>query len=95
MGIPQDTGAKTDPAEIPGIVPTVLHFFIGNPVYLVNSLSKTMDTSPLIVENRTFLPIRYVAEELGVAVAWNQSDQKVTITFNGKPLELWIGKNYA
>ncbi|MCX5976897.1 MAG: copper amine oxidase N-terminal domain-containing protein [Coprothermobacterota bacterium] len=83
------------PAPVISVVPTVMHFFIGNPVYQVNSLSKTMDTSPVIVESRTFLPIRFVVEELGAVVAWNQSEQKVTITLHGKTLELWIGRNYA
>ncbi len=77
------------------IVPTVLHFFIGNTTYFVGTTPKVMDTAPVIVESRTFLPIRYVAEELGALVTWYDSERKVQIDFAGKKIELWIGKNSA
>jgi titin len=54
-----------------------------------------MDTQPVIVESRTFLPIRYVAEELGAKVDWFQNEKKVTITMGSKKIELWIGQNSA
>jgi len=50
---------------------------------------------PIIRENRTFLPIRYVAEPLGASLAWDGAQQKATITFQGKVIELWIGSNAA
>jgi N-acetylneuraminic acid mutarotase len=75
--------------------PLVLRFFVGETNYFVGTHPKTMDTAPVIVESRTFLPIRYVVEELGAVVDWYASDQKVTIEFGSKTIELWIGKNYA
>ena len=54
-----------------------------------------MDVAPIIREGRTLLPIRYVAEALGAEVGWNGKEQKVTITFKGTTIELWIGKNTA
>jgi hypothetical protein len=75
--------------------PLVLHFFIGNTTYNVGTTPKQMDTSPVIVESRTFLPIRFVAQELGATVDWVQSEQKVTLTMSGKKIELWIGQNSA
>jgi hypothetical protein len=77
------------------ILSLVLHFFIGNSTYFVDSNPKVMDTQPVIVESRTFLPIRYVAEELGAKVDWSQAEKKVTITMGSKKIELWIGQNSA
>lgn len=74
---------------------TVIKLVIGKTTYYVNDKSKTMDTAPLIRENRTLLPIRYVAEAIGASVGWNQSDEKVTVTMKGTVIELWIGQNYA
>jgi len=54
-----------------------------------------MDVAPIIYEERTLLPIRYVAEALGAEVSWNESEQKVTITFKDIVIELWISKNNA
>jgi len=48
----------------------------------------------VIVESRTFLPVRYVAEELGATVDWFPPD-KVVIKHLGKTIELWIGQNSA
>ncbi|MEI6310164.1 MAG: copper amine oxidase N-terminal domain-containing protein [bacterium] len=79
----------------PPTSPLVLHFYIGNSSYLVDTTPKQMDTAPVILESRTFLPIRYVAQELGATVDWVQSEQKVTLTFSGKKIELWIGQNSA
>lgn len=77
------------------VVPLVLHFFIGNNTYFVDLTPKVMDIQPVIVENRTFLPIRYVAEELGAKVDWSQDEKKVTITMGSTKIELWIGQNSA
>jgi hypothetical protein len=61
----------------------------------VDGVSRTIDVAPQIVEGRTLLPIKWVAEPLGAAVTWNAADRKVTITLNGTTLELWIGKSQA
>ena len=54
-----------------------------------------MDAAPVIMESRTLLPIRYVAEAIGAKVSWNNNERKVTITLKGTIIELWIGLNYA
>ena len=71
-----------------------LQFYIGDTTYFVDTVHQTMDTAPVIVESRTFLPIRYVAQELGATVAWYPPD-KVEIKHLGNTIELWIGQNSA
>ncbi|MCR4428639.1 MAG: copper amine oxidase N-terminal domain-containing protein [Caldiserica bacterium] len=85
----------TPSSPSPSISPLVLHFFIGNTTYFVGTTPKMMDIAPVIVESRTFLPIRYVAEELGAKVDWSQTEKKVTITMGSKKIELWIDQNSA
>ncbi len=45
----------------------------------------TNDVAPIIYNDRTMLPARFVAEELGATVGWNPAERKVTIT--GKHLK--------
>ncbi len=47
---------------------------------VVNNEIKTMDTKAIIKEDRTFVPIRYVAEGLGAKVGWNDGTKTVIIT---------------
>jgi uncharacterized protein len=68
---------------------------IGSYTYSVNNQQLSMDTSPIITEGRTLLPIRYVAEAIGATVEWNASQQKSTVRLGDKIIELWIGNNIA
>jgi len=40
-----------------------------------------MDSSPLIIKGRTYIPLRFVAENLGGEVSYNQKDQKILIKY--------------
>lgn len=55
----------------------------------------TYDVRPLIQENRTLVPIRALVDALGAEIAWNAETQVVTITKDGKSIELTIGSNIA
>lgn len=46
--------------------------------YLNNKASE-LDVTPVIINDRTMLPIRFVAESFGYTVLWNQDTQTVTI----------------
>lgn len=74
---------------------TVIRFYIGSSDYYVNDQVQSMDTTPIISGARTLLPIRYVATPLRASVDWNQDEQKVTVTLNGKTIELWIDQPTA
>ena len=52
---------------------------IGSKTYTVNGEAKTADVAPEIVNSRTFLPARYVAEAFGAAVGWDAAAYIVTI----------------
>lgn len=42
------------------------------------------DVPPLLINNRTMVPVRFVAEALGARVEWNQAEQTVIITSEDK-----------
>lgn len=46
----------------------------------VNEEAKTLDTAPTTINDRTMLPIRFISENLGYKVDWNENEQLITIT---------------
>lgn len=72
-----------------------LEFFIGKGTYNVNGAVTAMDVSPIIKENRTLLPIRFVTEAIGANIQWFDAEKKVLIKQGSTTIELWIGKNQA
>ena len=53
------------------------------------------DVAPIIRNDRTMLPARFVAEALGASVEWDEAAQKVTITKENTVIEITIGSNIA
>ncbi len=74
---------------------TVLKYFIGSTEYTVNGANNTMDTAPMIHEGRTFMPIRFVTDNIGAQTQWQAADQTVTITQGDKTIRLMIGSSNA
>lgn len=52
---------------------------IGSKDIVVDGIVKRMDTAPFINDSRTFVPIRFVAEQLGCNVEWDGETEEVTI----------------
>ena len=46
----------------------------------VNGAAVGMDTAAMIKDGRTFVPVRYIAEALGLNVGWNSATQTVLLT---------------
>ena len=67
---------------------------------LVYGTTKTNDVAPKIVNDRTMLPARFIAENLGATVEWDGEKQLVTITGKNEKQEdvtilITIGSDYA
>ncbi|NPV92660.1 MAG: SH3 domain-containing protein [Firmicutes bacterium] len=58
---------------------TTIQLTIGSSRELVNGQAVEMDVAPVIIDGRTMLPARWVAENLGYQVAWNANSRTVTI----------------
>ena len=67
---------------------------IGNPVMTVNGTEKEIDpgmgTAPVVINDRTLLPVRAVVEEMGGTVGWNGDKQEVTLSYNNDEIKLTI-----
>jgi len=72
-------------------------FKIGSSTYQVGGVSQIMDVAPYIKDDRSFVPVRYLGENmLGATVAWNEGEQEVVLTRGGIELVLTIGsKTYT
>ncbi len=68
---------------------------IGSPVVYVNGEKLINDVVPVIVNDRTMLPIRLIAENLGADVDWNAELRKVIITKGGTVMEIYIDEYIA
>ena len=60
---------------------TVILLTIDSATAYVNDVPQTLDSPAIIRDSRTFLPIRFVAENLGAVVEWNEATRQVTITY--------------
>jgi hypothetical protein len=75
---------------------TVLILFVGsNKMITSDGETITFDSSPVIVEGRTLVPIRPIIEKFGGSIAWEGGERKVTIFLGNKTIEMWIDKPQA
>ena len=63
-----------------------IYLWIDNPQVKVNGVEKWIDPNnhdvkPIIINGRTMLPLRFVAESLGCKVGWNGTTRTITITY--------------
>ncbi|HEY5485781.1 MAG TPA: copper amine oxidase N-terminal domain-containing protein, partial [Candidatus Cryosericum sp.] len=68
---------------------------VGKATFTMNGTSKTLDSSPVIKNGRTLVPIRAIIEALGGTVDWDATTKKATVTLGKKTIALWIGKSAA
>lgn len=75
--------------------PTVIVLTIGDVNAIVNGENVVNDVAPMIVNGRTMLPIRFVAEKLGAKVYWDEYLQRVSIKSRKTDISVKIGKKTA
>lgn len=63
-----------------------LKLTIYSTVAYYNDREEKLDVAPQIINDRTMLPVRFVAESLGLDVDWNRFTQTVTIVKTYNPL---------
>ncbi len=68
---------------------------VGSNIATVNGETITTDVAPVIVNGRTMLPIRFIAEALGAEVEWVETERKVIITKGDTNIVIFIGSEYA
>jgi hypothetical protein len=53
--------------------------WIGSTKVLVNGKEQVAEVAPVVRDDRTFVPLRFIAENLGAQVVWNQGDQSIRV----------------
>jgi hypothetical protein len=56
-------------------------FWIGKTTALVDGYKTTLDVAPQIINGRTYIPLRFVSENLGATVDWDATTKTVTIYY--------------
>lgn len=72
---------------------------IGNPMMTVSGKQQEIypgeNAVPVIIDNRTLVPIRAIIEAMGGNVAWDNDKQEATLTYNDDVIKLTIGSTKA
>ncbi|MGM9552570.1 MAG: flavodoxin [Clostridia bacterium] len=58
----------------------IITLAIGNRTAYLNETANTLDVAPTVINDRTMLPIRFIAESFKFNVNWNGETQTITIT---------------
>ena len=58
----------------------IIRLTIGSETAYFNNTAQTLDTAPIIINDVTMLPIRFVAESFSFKVDWDASTSTITIT---------------
>jgi hypothetical protein len=67
--------------------------FIGATGFVQDGVAKVTDVAPFILDGRTFLAVRPVAEAFGAEIGWNATSGTVTLTRTDMTLTIVIGSN--
>lgn len=72
---------------------------INNPIMKVNGLEKEIDTGygtkPIVIEERTLVPIRAIVEAFGGTVEWDSAERAVLLNMNNDTIKLIIDSSTA
>ena len=70
---------------------TEIKMTIGSNTAYVNGEAKTLDAAPINRNSRTMLPVRFLAENLGASVAWDDATKTATLTTADTTIAITIG----
>ena len=77
---------------------TIVTMQIGNSVMTINGAEQNIDaegTTPVVVDDRTLLPVRAFVEGIGGGVNWDENSQTATLSYNGDEIKLTINSATA
>ncbi|MFD0678278.1 MULTISPECIES: stalk domain-containing protein [unclassified Paenibacillus] len=95
-GIPQKMGIETNGKRIEVELPSCEEVKKNQVMVLVNGRYLHLIDSgavPFIENGRTMVPLRAIADGFGFEVSWEQSQEKITLTKDGKSFIMHIGKS--
>lgn len=70
----------------------VVQMQIGSRLLISDGAVSQKDAAPVIRNNRTLVPIRFITEALGGEVKWNEAAKEVILVIDGKEIRMTIGE---
>jgi len=55
--------------------------WIGKKEAIVGGMEYQMPSPPVVIKGTTLVPVRFISEALGAAVAWEQATKTITIEY--------------
>lgn len=68
---------------------------IGQQKAAVNGTTITLQRPPVLINGTTYIPLRFIGEQLGAAVKWLPEEQSVVYTAADKSIQLWLNSSQA
>jgi len=62
------------------------------PNAIVNGANRAIDVSPVIINGRAMVPVRFVGESIGAEINWNGKTRTVRIKLDGREINLTVGQ---
>ena len=93
-----DQNGSVEPWNVPGVPrgKTGVIMTINSKEMMINGQKKVIDAPPIIRSDRTFVPLRAVAEAFGAKVTFDDKNYVVKIELDGNTIAMPIGqKNYT
>jgi hypothetical protein len=82
--------ADTPPLAIVTPASIEIRLELGSTTATVNGVAETLEYAPFIADDRTMVPVRFIAEALGGTLSFDQATRTVTINRDGDTLQLVI-----
>lgn len=86
-----ETAAK----EIKSYLTTEIKLVIGQFDAQIDGQAAKLDVAPVIMNNRTMVPVRFIGEAFGAQFTWDEKTRKVTYTLGELKIELYIENKTA
>lgn len=73
---------------------------IDHPTIYVNGAGKPIDSqndsiTPVVIEDRTLVPIRAIIEAIGGTIGWDEKEKRIDISYKSSKMQLWINNKNA
>jgi hypothetical protein len=82
-------------SDITNVSSASVIFKLESTSYIVNGKQEHMDTKPFIKYDRMYIPVRFIAQSLGISdkdIQWDETSQRVTIYSKGRIIQAKCGE---
>jgi len=82
----------------PAFAQAGVRFVIGARYWYAGDQKQAMDVAPVIIHDRTYVPVRYLAQALGVdpgMIFWQSADRTVALVAGNTAVKLTVGNQTA